>query len=127
MLMSSSSSSYELRFSRIRKLGRTNTLLVPGQTANDEDTYNPHEDAEPYLRHVLRQGPQLASSISQLMQLLRDSLPLACVVDAMRREAEAGKDVAAAAKVSGLDFYPKAAGWYRISYGDSRYVFDGCR
>ena len=76
MLLSSSSSSYELRFSRIRRLGRTNTLLVPGQTASDEDTYNPHEDEGPYSRHVLRQGPQLASSISQLMQLLRDNLTL---------------------------------------------------
>ena len=127
MLLSSSSSSYELRFSRIRRLGRTNTLLVPGQTASDEDTYNPHEDEGPYSRHVLRQGSQLASSLSQLIQLLRDNLPLVCAVDAMRREAEAGKDAAAAVKVAGLDFYPKAAGWYRISYGDSRYVFNKYR
>ena len=81
---------------------------------------NPHEDAEPFLRYVLQQGPRLSTSLHQLVSLLRDSLPVVCVLDTMRKAAVSGKDKDAASL--GVDAFPKSAGWYRILYGDTRYV-----
>ncbi|KAH8119598.1 MED14-domain-containing protein [Phellopilus nigrolimitatus] len=121
-LMLSNNSSYELSFSRIRKLGRLVGLLDPGNSLDEDDLFNPHEDAEPFLKHVLHHGPRLSSSLHQLVELLRDSLPLFCVVDVMRRNSESGRDNDAHA--IGVDVFPKAAGWYRVLYGDSRHALD---
>lgn len=85
---------------------------------DDEASYNPHEDAEPYLRHVLRQGPRLSLSLHQLVELLRDSLPVVCALDLIRRSADSGKNKRAMSV--GVDTFAKSAGWYRVSYGDLR-------
>lgn len=87
---------------------------------DEDDGYNPHEEIEPFVRHVLRHGPQLSTSLRHLVELLRDSLPFVCVVDNIRRSAESGKDKNALAV--GVDVFAKAAGWFRILYGDMRYV-----
>ncbi|KAI5116984.1 hypothetical protein M0805_001593 [Coniferiporia weirii] len=122
-LMLSNNSSYELSFSRTRRLGRLTATAGPSNhesTAYDDEYYNPHEDAEPFLRHVLRHGPRLSSSLHQLVELLRDSLPLVCVMDVIRRDAGSGKE----GDVHVVDVFPKAAGWYRVLYGDSRHALD---
>lgn len=97
--------------------------IDPLSSANgldDDDHINPHDEAEPFLRHVLRHGPQLSSSLHQLVGLLRDSLPLVCVVDSIRRGAESGRDKDAV--TVGVDVFAKAAGWFRVLYGDLRFV-----
>ena len=124
-LLPSSNSSYELYFSRVsRRIGRSSAHsgsqdAVMGEL-DDDDGYNPHEETEPFLRHVLRHGPQLSASLRHLVGLLRDSLPFVCVVDTIRRSAESGKDKDAL--TVGVDVFAKSAGWFRILYGDMRFV-----
>lgn len=90
--------SYDLRF---------------GRAGERDARLNPHEDMEPFLRHVLRHD-QLGRSLLRLVDLLRDTLPVVAELD----------DIRAAAAQSGrmLDVFAKAAGWHRIQYGDARYV-----
>ncbi|KAH8105571.1 hypothetical protein DFH11DRAFT_1550352 [Phellopilus nigrolimitatus] len=103
-LMLSSNRSYELSFYRIR-------------------TGKPWAaHAGPFLKHVLYHVPRLSSSSHQLVELLRNRLPLFCVVDVMWRNSESGRDNDAHA--IGVNFFPKAAGWYRVLYGDSRSSFN---
>ena len=121
-LMLSTNSSYELSFSRIRKIGRPTSLTVPVDPlhANDDELYNPHEEAEPFLQRILRHGPLLSASLHQLVGLLRDSLPLVCVMDVLRMGADSQEDKGKGGIA--VDVLTKAAGWYRVMYGDSRYA-----
>jgi mediator of RNA polymerase II transcription subunit 14 len=99
--------------------------LVPDLEADEDELYNPHEDAEPFLRHLLRHGPLLASSLHELVRILRDSLPVVCAVEEIRQSAPMKRNSASqhrdkpAVKV---DTLVKAAGWYRVVYGDMRYA-----
>jgi mediator of RNA polymerase II transcription subunit 14 len=80
-----------------------------------EDTFNPHEDAEPFLRDILRHAHgRLAPSLHLLVTLLRDTLPIVVELEAIRKES----------KQNGwnFDIFAKAAGWYRLLYGDLKYV-----
>jgi mediator of RNA polymerase II transcription subunit 14 len=77
----------------------------------EEDLFNPHDDAEPFLRPILR--GKLAPSLNRLVTLLRETLPIVTELEAIRREEEKANRV--------VDAYPKAAGWYRLLYGDLRY------
>lgn len=78
-------------------------------------TFNPHEDAEPFLRDILRHGHgRLAPSLHRLVTLLRDTLPIVVELEAIRKE---GRQ-----KGRNLDIFAKAAGWYRLLYGDLKYV-----
>ena len=88
--------SYDLRF---------------GRSGERDARFNPHEDMEPFLRHVLRHD-QLGRSLLRLVDLLRDTLPIVTELD----------DIRAAAAQSGrvLDAFAKAAGWHRILYGDAK-------
>ncbi|KAL5506965.1 RGR1 [Sanghuangporus vaninii] len=121
-LMLSANSSYELSFSRIRKIGRPATLTVPVDPlhGDEDERYNPHEEALPYLQRILRHGPLLSASLHQLVGLLRDSLPLVCVIDVLREDREKGGNAQSIA----VDVLTKAAGWYRVMYGDSRHALD---
>lgn len=80
----------------------------------NDDNFNPHDDAEPYLRNVLRHGHDLAPSIHRLVTLLRDTLPIVVELEAIRRDGERlGKR---------LETFAKSVGWYRLSYDDFKYV-----
>ena len=87
--------SFDLRFSRA-----------------GEDKFNPHDDAEPYLRNILRHGQGLAPSLHHLVALLRDTLPIVSELEEIRRDM-GNADV---------DTFAKEAGWYRLLYGDLRWV-----
>lgn len=79
----------------------------------------------------------LGTSLHRLVELLRDTLPVVVELEQIRREADAdaaasahaagkkgkGKQHDAGANFVSVDTFAKAAGWYRILYGDSRLVF----
>jgi mediator of RNA polymerase II transcription subunit 14 len=82
-------------------------------TDGGDDQFNPHDDAEPFLRSLLLHGHgRLAASLNRVVGILRDTLPVVVELEAIRRE-EAVSGV-------GVDTFAKAAGWYRLLYGDLR-------
>ena len=99
---------FDLDFSRIPPKGVTGS-------DDSADTFNPHEDAEPFLRDILRHGHgRLAPSLHRLVTLLRDTLPIVVELETIRTEGrQMGRN---------LDIFAKAAGWYRLLYGDLKYV-----
>lgn len=83
------------------------------------DLFNPHDDAEPFFRDILRQGHgRLAPSLHRLVTLLRETLPIVAELEAIRRDEEKKDRV--------VDTFPKTAGWYRLLYGDLRYISSFC-
>lgn len=106
--LSLSGGSFDLRFSRC-----PNAPWIKDPAASNGDLFNPHDDAEPFMRNVLRYG-RLAPSLHRLVGLLRDTLPIVAELESMRMEAEKNS--------SSLDTFAKAAGWYRVLYGDLRYI-----
>lgn len=85
----------------------------------DQDDFNPHDDAEPFLRNILRHGHgRLAPSLYRLVTLLRDTLPIVTILEEIRRSGDLGKD-----GMPPVDTFAKSAGWYRLLYGDLRSVF----
>ncbi|KAH9945691.1 MED14-domain-containing protein [Amylocystis lapponica] len=105
--LSPSGGSYELYFSRILD---EDVCMI-----DSDEAYNAHEDIEPFLRKLLRQGP-LAPSLHKLVALLRDTLPIVAELEAIRADAtRRGENV---------DIFPKTAGWYRILYADLRHALD---
>ena len=111
--LSPTGGSYEISFSRA--LEDDDDMAV-----NEDDNpdrllarYNPHEDIEPFVRNLLRQGP-LAQSLHRLVALLRETLPIVTELEYIRLSAlKAGDSV---------DTYAKTAGWFRVLFGDLRYV-----
>ena len=93
--LSATGGSYSLRFSR----------------CGGHDGDNPHGDAEPLFQNLLRAG-KLLPSLNRVVSVLRDTLPIVALLETFRSEA--------VARGSFLDSFPKAAGWYRLLYGDSR-------
>jgi mediator of RNA polymerase II transcription subunit 14 len=93
--LSATGGSYSLRFSRCDGHGGD----------------NPHGDAEPFFRNLLRAG-KLLPSLNRVVSVLRDTLPVVALLETFRSEA--------VAKGTFLDSFPKAAGWYRLLYCDSR-------
>jgi len=93
--LSATGGSYSLRFSRCDGHGGD----------------NPHGDAEPLFQNLLRAG-KLLPSLNRVVSVLRDTLPIVALFETFRSEA--------VARGSFLDPFPKAAGWYRLLYGDSR-------
>ncbi|RDB24861.1 Mediator of RNA polymerase II transcription subunit 14 [Hypsizygus marmoreus] len=99
---------FDLRFSRCRTgLG----------SSENHDRFNPHDDAEPFLRNILRHGHgRLAPSLHRLVALLRDTLPIVRELEEIRLKGDTeGRTV---------DTFAKAAGWYRLLYGDLRHALD---
>lgn len=97
--LSAMGGSYSLRFSR----------------CDGHDGDNPHGDAEPFFRNLLRAG-KLLLSLNRVVSVLRDTLPIVALLETFRSEA--------VARGCFLDSFPKAAAWYRLLYGDSRYALD---
>lgn len=84
-------------------------------TDNESLTFNPHEDAEPFFCDILRHGHgHLASALHELVTLLRDTLPIVVELDALRQASKSDN--------RHIDIFAKAAGWYRLLYGDLKYV-----
>lgn len=104
--LSPTGGSYNLFFSRICDEQRE-------QGQDDDDLYNPHEEIESYLHDSLRHGP-LAQRLQRLVRFLRDTLPVVVELEDIRSTAfKTGQNI---------DVFPKAAGWFRILYGDFRQV-----
>jgi len=96
---------FDLRFSRCR----------PSLGSDMNQGRNPHDNAEPFLRHILRHGHgRLAPSLHRLVALLRDTLPIVTVLEEIQ--------VTSQRQEQNIDTFAKAAGWYRLLYGDLRFV-----
>ncbi|KAK7057435.1 mediator of RNA polymerase II transcription subunit 14 [Favolaschia claudopus] len=95
----STGGNFDLRFSRC---------------APSVDTFNPHDDAEVFLRSILQHGQgRLAPSLHRLVTFLRQTLPVAAELEEIRQQSQGT-----------VDTYAKAAGWYRLLFGDSRHALD---
>ncbi|KIJ05674.1 hypothetical protein PAXINDRAFT_21088 [Paxillus involutus ATCC 200175] len=136
--LSPTGGSFELRFSRSApslSLPHPNSLGPPPLPfARLHLRSNPHEEAEPFLRQVLRHGP-LAPSLHRLVGLLRDTLPIAVEVDRMAVAAREDHRVPLgplrqSAFIKGpteepwFDTFVKGMGWWRVLYGDLRHALD---
>ncbi|KAK1225258.1 mediator complex subunit [Marasmius sp. AFHP31] len=111
--LSPTGGNFDLRFSRNR---------ASRQTLNRdlEEFFNPHDDAEPYLRHILKHGHgRLAPSLHILVDTLRDTLPIVTGLEEIRKDSEHQDN-----KMSPVDTFAKSAGWYRLLYGDLRHGLD---
>lgn len=97
---------YELHFSRPR---------ARNQNGSDEEQsrYNPHSEVEPFLRNILRHG-SLRPSLHHLVSLLRDTLPIVLTLQEIQDEAER--------ESRNVDTFAKAVSWFRILFGDFRYI-----
>ena len=125
--LSPTGGSFELRFSRCASslgISNPNTLAPPAPALPIQFTLrsNPHEEAEPYLRQILRHG-SLAPSLHRLVGLLRDTLPIAVEIDRLG----AGTGIGRSRQVKSteepwFDTVVKGIGWWRVLYGDLRYV-----
>ncbi|KAF8893946.1 mediator complex subunit MED14-domain-containing protein [Infundibulicybe gibba] len=79
--LSPAGGNFDLRFSRCPP--------SPMSDHHKSDTFNPHDDAEPFLRNVLRHGHgRLAPSMHRLVTLLRDTLSIAVELEAIRRQSD---------------------------------------
>ncbi|KAG6857789.1 hypothetical protein H0H87_004205 [Tephrocybe sp. NHM501043] len=101
---------FDLRFSRCKR-------PYAGQKQDNHEFFNPHDDAEPFLRHILRHGHgRLAPSLHRLVNLLRDTLPVVKVLEEIRQKGEQdGRSV---------DTFAKAAGWHRLLETDHSHGID---
>ncbi|KAL1667181.1 mediator complex subunit MED14-domain-containing protein [Schizophyllum commune] len=89
-------------------------------SAMDDDRFNPHADAEPFMRNILQRGHgKLAPSLVRLVTLLRDTLPIVQELEEIMWQSEQKGGIAAS-----VDTFAKAAGWYRLLYGDLRHALD---
>ncbi|TFY60186.1 hypothetical protein EVJ58_g5313 [Rhodofomes roseus] len=105
--LSPTGGSYDLLFSRIGD-NKSEDMDMDGR-------YNPHEDLEPFLRNVLRHG-RLAPSLQRLVRLLRDSLSVVVELEDIRQAVTRASE--------NVDVFAKAAGWFRVLYGDFRHALD---
>ncbi|KAJ7594646.1 mediator complex subunit MED14-domain-containing protein [Mycena floridula] len=100
---------FDLRFSRCKDPSAMEVDL-PNQD------FNPHDDAEPFLRNILHHGAgRLAPSLQRLVGILRATLPIVKVLEEIRCTNEGDVNV---------DTFAKAAGWYRMLYGDLSHALD---
>ncbi|KAG6920079.1 hypothetical protein DXG01_010147 [Tephrocybe rancida] len=102
---------FDLRFSRCQR------QHAEQNRDKDQEFFNPHDDAEPFLRNILRHGHgRLAPSLHRLVTLLRDTLPIVAVLEELRQQGgQEGRSV---------DSFAKAAGWYRLLDIDLRHAID---
>lgn len=134
--LSPTGGSFELRFSRstpvFASMHPTSLAPPPVSFLSRPRRTNPHEEAEPYLRQILRHGP-LASSLYRLVGLLRDTLPVVVELDRMTTTAReelhpsSGRRRSNAGTKSNtdelwFDTFVKGLGWWRVLYGDLRYL-----
>ncbi|KAF8995450.1 mediator complex subunit MED14-domain-containing protein [Cyathus striatus] len=107
--LSPTGGNFDLRFSRRR--------LQDSARMDEHDSYNPHDDAEPFFRNLLRHGHgRLAPSLHRLVSLLRYTLPIVAELEEIKTASQlVGRNV---------DTFVKAAGWYRLLYGDLCHALD---
>ncbi|KAF9268802.1 MED14-domain-containing protein [Marasmius fiardii PR-910] len=111
--LSPTGGNFDLRFSR-------NRATRPTLNRDSEEFFNPHDDAEPFLRHILKHGHgRLAPSLHVLVDTLRDTLPIVTVLEEIRKESEKQDS-----KMPPVDSFAKSAGWYRLLHGDLRHGLD---
>ncbi|TFK74569.1 MED14-domain-containing protein [Pluteus cervinus] len=108
--LSPTGGNFVLRFGRYR----------PNRAKGSEspDDFNPHDDAEPFFRNILRHGHgRLAPSLHRLVLLLRETLPIVAELEAIRLQSE---------KSDGcfIDTFAKSGAWFRLLYGDTRHALD---
>ncbi|KAM6502426.1 Mediator complex subunit MED14 domain containing protein [Amanita muscaria] len=112
--LSPTGGNFALRFSRRRP------WRLPVNQAKEESSqskYNPHDEAEPFLRHILRHGHgRLAPSLHRLVSLLRDTLPIVVELDYIQNASDR--------EGQNISTFAKAAGWYRVLYGDLKHAMD---
>ncbi|KAH6914203.1 mediator complex subunit MED14-domain-containing protein [Coprinopsis sp. MPI-PUGE-AT-0042] len=102
--LSTGGGNFDLRFSRFG-------------VENPDDLFNPHDDAEPYLSNILRQGHgKLALALERLVVVLQDTLPIAVELEAIRKDYTSKGCI--------VDTFAKGSGWYRILYPDFRHAID---
>ncbi|KNZ77769.1 Mediator of RNA polymerase II transcription subunit 14 [Termitomyces sp. J132] len=105
---------FNLRFSRC---GRLHARHGQDKDHHHQEFFNPHDDAEPFLRNILRHGHgRLAPSLHRLVTILRDTLPIVVVLEDIRQESMHNN--------RGVDTFAKAAGWYRLLNIDQRHALD---
>lgn len=128
--LSPTGGSFELRFSRsaptFRPTQPASLAPPPIPVSLRQPRTNPHEEAEPYLRQILRYG-SLATSLYRLVGLLRDTLPVVAELDHMIAAARglAGRDRSnSGADEPWFDAFVKGLGWWRVLYGDLRHALD---
>ncbi|EIW78720.1 MED14-domain-containing protein [Coniophora puteana RWD-64-598 SS2] len=125
--LSSTGGTYELRLSRCSPQSASKQLLGLPLSVQPRPQSNPHEDAEPFLRQILRQGP-LALSVHTLVGVLRDTLPIAVELERMRLAADAKSSPSKARTQTkpeiAVETIVKGVGWYRVLYGDLRHALD---
>ncbi|KAJ3526719.1 hypothetical protein NMY22_g10058 [Coprinellus aureogranulatus] len=111
--LSSSGAKFDLRFTRTCP---SSPESERGST-RDTNTFNPHDDAEPFLSNILRHGQgRLAPSLERLVMMLRDTLPIVVELEKIRRACEDEN--------YHVDTYAKSSGWYRILYPSLRHAVD---
>lgn len=96
-----------------------------------------HDEAAPFLRPLLSNG-RLAQSLTEIVEILRDTLPVALELEKLtRKKREREEDDMDLDEPSpsqnpegvfedfrdlDVDVYPKAFGWYRVLFDDLRFV-----
>jgi mediator of RNA polymerase II transcription subunit 14 len=86
-------------------------------TDESVDVFNPHEDAEPFLRDILRHAHGgLAPSLHELVTALRNTLPIVVELEIIRKEGALNRRK--------LQIFVKDANWYRLLYGDLKHALD---
>ncbi|KAF8637952.1 hypothetical protein AX16_010585 [Volvariella volvacea WC 439] len=103
-----------LRFGRYRP--RRDASGAPIPRKDNDNLYNPHDEAESFFQGILRHGKGLAPSLHRLVMLLRDTLPIVAELEEIRLESEKESE--------NVDTFAKSAGWYRLLYGDLRHALD---
>ncbi|PFH52047.1 hypothetical protein AMATHDRAFT_74540 [Amanita thiersii Skay4041] len=112
--LSPTGGNFDLRFSR-RRPWRTPSSNLKDEA--DEARYNPHDEAEPFFRNILRHGHgRLAPSLHCLVSLLRDTLPIVVELDRIQKLSDR--------EGHNIDTFAKAVGWYRVIYGDLKHALD---
>lgn len=76
--------------------------------------YNPHADVEPFMRNLLRHEP-LVASVTRLVALLRDTLPIVAELEHIR--------VTASKAGENIDTFARTMGWFRLLFADYKCVY----
>lgn len=124
---------FELAFSRSGSNPREEDAMdtedaSQKQKESEGERTNPHEEAERFLQSFIRPARGLAPSIRRLIEVLRDTLPIAVELEEVRLQSRAEHQALAAQaksrRATVSDTFAKNAGWYRLLYGDLRHALD---
>ncbi|KAI0031227.1 mediator complex subunit MED14-domain-containing protein [Vararia minispora EC-137] len=122
-----SAGSFHLHFSRLPPSTPPATAMSSTMTSSEPASltrrpYNPHSDAEPFFLHLLRNNP--LSCLPRLVDVLRNTVPIVAVLEEIRTGAE-DADEPPGWSAAAVDTFPKAAGWWRATFGPgARHALD---